>query len=131
MRQALERRLNAEANTRRTNLINAMNTNKQMHADRRKMKQQEHEEWIQERDNVQTSLISKKQQDAQEQFKQNQRKSELLQSVQANQAVNLMQTQNFKSSRNNQIVDELNWLQEIKEAEAIENQFMKSQKLEQ
>ena len=120
--EAIDRRQAEELNLRRTTLINIQNANRQMQADAKTIqKKLARRERTHERENVQTSLLSKKQQDAQENFKMNQRKHELHESTQQNRAKNMTQTQNFNTTRTIQLQDEINWLREIRETEAREN----------
>jgi len=46
-----------------------------------------------------------------------------------NKAVNLKQSEKFINQHNNKLNEEKNWLQEIREVEAIENQYAKNYKL--
>ena len=84
-----------------------------MQASIEKQKKNAHKQWIDERDHIQTSIVSKQQQDAQEMFKLNQRKLELKESTQMNIDVNKNMAQSFYVTRNNNLFEEKNWLREI------------------
>lgn len=69
-----EQRLQAESRIRKSNLAKATNLNLKMHAEVKEKFKKEKEDWYKEKDNLQTSLKSKKEDDANENFKINKRR---------------------------------------------------------
>ena len=86
-----------------------------MFADVRAQTKQDRDHWLSEKDNVQTSLMSKKQGDAQEAYRANEKARLLMDTTQNNIQDMRTQTQNYFANRTMKLQDEQRWLSQIEE----------------
>ena len=84
LREANERRLEAEALKRKLNLKDAKNMNQKLHSETIEKHKKQREDFIKEKERVQTSLKSKKEDDANETFRVNQRTQALRDAFEVN-----------------------------------------------
>ena len=126
VREAERRRREAEAHAKKMNLTNAQNLNLKLSAQVKAGVAKEREEWIKEKDNIQTSLKSKKDDDINERIRMNIRKDALTEMFTKNLADTALQTTAVINERNTKLADEKLWLSEIKEAEKEESNFLEN-----
>ena len=128
--EAKKRKQEAEDAKRRSELNDATNFNSEMQAQLKSKILIDRQTFLQEKDNIQTSLKSKVVEDAQENFRFAQRKQHHVDANIQNADKKYTQTQNHFAARNMQLQDEQRWLQQINEAKANEDNFLRQQRNE-
>ena len=131
LREAKLLKQEAEVKQRKSTLDEATNFNTQMQATIKSKVIMDRQTFVQEKDNIQTSLKSQVVETAQENFKFAVRKQGIQDSHAQNMNNKYMQTQNHFAHRNLQLQDEQKWLQQINSSKANEDSFLRQQRTDQ
>jgi len=123
-----ERRLQAEAHQRKSALQQATEVNIKMHSDVNAKVKQEKDEKMREKDNLQTSLKSKKEDDANENFRFNQRQMKLKDAFTANFQDFQNAVQVSSINRHMRLQDEQKWLQQLSDIQRDESSYIERQR---
>ena len=91
----------------------------------------EHQNFVKEKNNIQTSLKSQVVETAQENFKFAVRTQGMKDATAQNQENKYMQTQNHFATRNLKLQDEQKWLQQINTSKQNEDSFLRQQRNDQ
>ena len=113
----------AQVRQRREATTKAQNMNLKLNSGMRERQEHERKETLREKDNIQTSIKSKVEDDAIERFRQNMRKATVMDVFK----VNLGDCQTFaetkQHNRNKKLEDEQDWLNQIKDAQIDEANY--------